>query len=58
MKIWKDLTSKAVITAERKPDGLWREADEHELRAYKAYVDSLMTSLEKAVERKSSLLRA
>ena len=56
-KNWKSLTTGAVVTAERKPDGLWREADERELRAYRAHVSRLLTSLERAVEVKSSLLR-
>ena len=58
MKYFKNLTGKAVIKAESKPAGMWREATEHEYNNYRAYVTHLMGDLEKAVEYKRAVLRA
>ena len=58
MKYFKNLTGKAVVKAESKPAGMWREATEREYNEYRAYVAHLMGDLEKAVEYKRAVLRA
>lgn len=58
MKYFKNLANGAVIHAENKPEGLWREATEREYNDYCAYVARLLGNLEKAVEYKRAVLRA
>ena len=57
MKYFKNLTGKAVVKAESKPTGMWREATEREYNEYCAYVAHLMDNLEKAVALKRAILR-
>lgn len=58
MKYFKNLTGKAVVKAENKPEGLWHEATEREYNEYRAYVAHLMGDLEKAVALKRAILHA
>jgi len=58
VKYFKNLTGKAVVKTESKPEGLWREATEREYNEYRAYVAHLMGDLEKAVAYKRAILRA
>ena len=55
---YKNLTGKAVVKAETKPAGMWREATEREYNEYRAYIARLMGDLEKAVAYKRAMLRA
>lgn len=57
MKYYKNLQG-AVIVAENKPAGAWREVSERDYNNYRAYVARLMGDLEKAIAYKRAILRA
>lgn len=59
MKYYKNLIDGAVVKKDTCPAGKWwREATEHEYKAYRTYINRIMGSLEKAVTSRSSLLKA
>jgi len=57
MKYYKNLQG-AVIVAENKPTGAWREVSERDYNNYRVYVARLMGDLEKAIAYKRAILRA